>query len=159
MKDIKKKEFDENQITGFFDKETKMKGDLSFKGAFHIDGYFKGKINSESVLIIGDNGKVEADVTVGHLIVNGEIKGNVQAKNRIEIHSTGRVIGTVVTPTLVVEEGAFLESTCQTTDTIPPPISEKEAAEEKVFSPSPEKKAAEDEVSTATPEDKADTDY
>ncbi|MCK4645848.1 MAG: polymer-forming cytoskeletal protein [Candidatus Aminicenantes bacterium] len=155
----KKKAFDENQITGFFDKETKIKGDLSFKGAFHIDGHFIGKINSESVLIIGDNGKVEADVTVGHLIVNGEIKGNVQAKNRIEIHSTGRVIGTVVTPTLVVEEGAFLESNCQTTDTIPPPMSEKKAVEKKVFSPAPEKEAVEDEVSPSTPEDKVDTDY
>ncbi len=161
MKEMKekKKAFDENQITGFFDKETKMKGDLSFKGAFHIDGHFKGKINSESVLIIGDSGKVEADIEVGHLIVNGEIKGSVQAKDRIEIHSTGRVIGTVVTPTLVVEEGAFLESTCQTTDTIPPPMSEKKAVEEKIFSPAPEKEAVEDEVSTATPEDKVDTDY
>ncbi len=161
MKEMKekKKAFDENQITGFFDKETKMEGDLSFKGAFHIDGYFKGKINSESVLIIGDNGKVEADIEVGHLIINGEIKGTVQAKERIEIHSTGRVIGTVVTPTLVVEEGAFLESTCQTTDTIPPPMSEKKAVEKKVFSPAPEKEAVEDEVSTATPEDKVDTDY
>lgn len=161
MKEMKekKKAFDENQITGFFDKETKIKGDLSFKGAFHIDGHFIGKINSESVLIIGDNGNVEADVTVGHLIVNGEIKGNVQAKNRIEIHSTGRVIGTVVTPTLVVEEGAFLESNCQTTDTIPPPMSEKKAVEKKVFSPAPEKEAVEDEVSPSTPEDKVDTDY
>ena len=161
MKEMKekKKAFDENQITGFFDKETKMEGDLSFKGAFHIDGYFKGKINSESVLIIGDNGKVEADVEVGHLIINGEIKGTVQAKERIEIHSTGRVIGTVITPTLVVEEGAFLETTCQTTDTIPPPMSEKKAVEEKTFSPEPEKEAVEDNVSLSPPEDKVDTDY
>lgn len=161
MKEIKekKKEFDENQITGFFDKETKMKGDLSFKGAFHIDGHFTGKINSESVLIIGDSGKVDADIIVGHLIVNGEIKGNIQAKERVEIHSTGRVLGTVVTPTLVVEEGAFLETTCQTTDTIPSPISEKKAVEEKVFSPAPKKEAVEDEVSPSMPEDKVDTDY
>jgi cytoskeletal protein CcmA (bactofilin family) len=161
MKEIKekKKEFDENQITGFFDKETKMKGDLSFKGAFHIDGHFKGKINSESVLIVGDHGKVEADVIVGHLIVNGEIKGNIQAKDRIEIHSTGRVHGTVVTPTLVVEEGAFLETTCQTTDTIPPPVSEKKAVEEKIFSPAPKKEDVEDEVSPSKLEDKVDTDY
>jgi cytoskeletal protein CcmA (bactofilin family) len=161
MKEMKekKKAFDENQITGFFDKETKIKGDLSFKGAFHIDGHFIGKINSESVLIIGDNGKVDADIKVGHLIVNGEIKGSIQAKERIEIHSTGRVLGTVVTPILVVEEGAFLESTCQTSDTIPPPMSEKKAVEKKVFSPAPEKEAVEDEVSPSTPEDKVDTDY
>lgn len=121
----KKKEFDENKITGFFDKETKIKGDLSFIGAFHIDGHFKGKIDSESVLIVGDNGKVEADIKIGHLIVNGEIKGNIQAKERVEVNSTGRIIGTVITPVLVVEEGAYLESTCQTTDKVPQSMPEK----------------------------------
>jgi len=61
MKD-KKKEIDESKITGFFDKDTEFKGDLNFKGTFRIDGRFKGKIDSDSILIIGDNGKVEADI-------------------------------------------------------------------------------------------------
>jgi cytoskeletal protein CcmA (bactofilin family) len=57
---------------------------------------------------------VEADVKVGQLVINGEIHGNLQASERIEIHSKGRVYGTVLTPRLTVEEGAYLEATCQT---------------------------------------------
>lgn len=111
MKD-KKKEYDADKITGFFDRDTEFQGDLSFKGSFRIDGRFKGKIVSDSLLIVGEEGKVEADVRVGFLVINGEIKGNIQAAEKIEIHSRGRVIGTVSTPRLAVEEGAYIEANC-----------------------------------------------
>lgn len=130
MKD-KKREIDENKITGFFDKDTEITGDLSFKGSFRIDGHFKGTINSDSILIIGEDGKVEADVKVGFIIINGEIKGNIQALEKVEINSNGRVFGTIIAPKLVVEEGAYLESNCQTTDKRPSSIPEKEHPEKK----------------------------
>jgi len=117
----KKKEINEDKITGFFDKDTIIKGDLSFKGSFRIDGHFKGKIDSDSLLIIGEKGKVEADVKIGYIIINGEINGTIQAKDKVEINSQGRVIGTIITPKLIVEEGAYLEVNCQTTDKIPQP--------------------------------------
>ncbi len=122
MKD-KKREIEESKITGFFDKDTEIKGDLNFKGTFRIDGRFKGKIDSKSILIIGDSGKVDADIKIGHLIINGEIKGNIQATEKVEINGNGRVIGTIVSPKLMVEEGAYLEANCQTTDKMPQPSS------------------------------------
>lgn len=118
----KKKEISEDKITGFFDKDTVIKGDLSFKGSFRIDGHFKGKIDSDSLLIIGEKGKVEADVKIGYIIINGEIKGNIQAKDKVEINSLGRVVGTIITPKLIVEEGAYLEVNCQTTDKVSQPV-------------------------------------
>jgi len=119
----KKREIEESKITGFFDKDTEIKGDLNFKGTFRIDGRFKGKIDSKSILIIGDSGKVDADIKIGHLIINGEIKGNIQATEKVEINGNGRVIGTIVSPKLMVEEGAYLEANCQTTDKLPQPSS------------------------------------
>ncbi|MBD3414866.1 MAG: hypothetical protein GF421_10605 [Candidatus Aminicenantes bacterium] len=118
MKD-KKQSFDETKITGFFDKNTKFNGELEFKGSFRVDGRFKGNINSESSLVIGDNGKVEADIKIGSVLVSGEVKGTIQAKDKVEVHSSGKVIGTIITPKLIVEEGAFLEANCQTTDKMP----------------------------------------
>lgn len=117
----KRREVDESKITGFFDKDTQIRGDLEFKGSFRVDGFFKGTINSDSILIIGENGKVDADIRVGTVIIDGEIRGNVYAKGRVEIHSNGRVFGTVISPKLVIEEGAHLEAQCQTTDKIPTP--------------------------------------
>jgi len=129
MKD-KKREIEDDKITGFFDKDTEIKGDLTFRGSFRIDGLFKGKINSDSYLIIGENGQVEADVKIGYITINGEIKGNIQAKEKVEINSSGRVIGTIITPKLVVQEGAYLESNCQTTDGTPQSSSVKEPLKE-----------------------------
>jgi len=120
MKD-KRKEMEDTKISGFFDNGTEFKGDLKFKGSFRIDGYFQGKIESDSMLIIGDKGKVEADIYVGFVIINGEFKGNIRAAEKVEINSNGRVTGTIVTPKLIVEEGAQLEANCQTSAQVPLP--------------------------------------
>lgn len=125
----RKREIDETRMTGFFDKDTHIEGDLRFKGSFRIDGSFKGTIDSESTLIVGENGKIEAEIKIGYIVVNGEIKGNIQAKEKVEINSTGRVIGSVTAPKLVVEEGAYLETSCQTSDELPPPPELKEEPE------------------------------
>lgn len=109
----KKREYDEHKITGFFDKDTEFNGELTFKGSFRIDGHFKGTINSDSMLVIGEQGKVEADVKIGYMVISGEIKGTIRATDRVEVQSHGRVIGTIIAPTLVVQEGAFLEANCQ----------------------------------------------
>jgi cytoskeletal protein CcmA (bactofilin family) len=124
MKD-KRKEMEETKITGFFDNGTEFKGDLKFKGSFRIDGYFQGKIESDSVLIIGEKGKVEAEVYVGFVVINGEFKGNIRAVEKVEINSNGRVTGTIITPKLVVEEGAYLEANCQTSEQVPLPGAEQ----------------------------------
>jgi cytoskeletal protein CcmA (bactofilin family) len=109
----KRKEYDEHRMTGFFDKDTEFRGELSFKGSFRIDGRFKGTVVSDSMLVIGDQGVVEADVKVGYLVINGEIKGTLQAEEKVEIHGHARVFGTIITPKLKVEEGALIEAKCQ----------------------------------------------
>jgi len=119
MKD-KPRELNEARLAGLIDMESEFKGDLVFKGSFRIEGYFKGTITSDSLLVIGERGKVEADVKVGQLVINGEIHGHLQATDRVEIHEKGRVFGTVTTPRLIVAEGAYLEAACQT-QAAPPP--------------------------------------
>jgi cytoskeletal protein CcmA (bactofilin family) len=113
MKD-RPRELNETKLAGLIDMESEFKGDLTFKGSFRIEGTFKGTINSDSLLVVGERGKVEADVKVGQLVINGEVRGTLQASERIEVHNKGRVFGALLTPTLVVEEGAYLEATCQT---------------------------------------------
>jgi len=111
----RKYDLSEGKMTGFFDQDTFFHGDLSFKGSFRIDGNFKGKIDSDSMLIIGDTGNVEAEIKIGYLIINGEFKGNIQASEKVEIHEHGRVTGTINSPKMQVEDGAYLEVTCHTT--------------------------------------------
>jgi len=131
---MKEKEtnIDSGKITGFFDKNTEIEGTLKFNGSFQIDGSFNGKIDSSSILVIGKNGKVESEINIGVIIVNGEVKGNIHAKERVEIHPGGRVIGTIITPSLIVKDGANLEAQCHTTDSNLPPKTKKPKKETEV---------------------------
>ncbi len=119
MKDVKDRKVDESKISGFFDDGTEFNGELKFTGSFRVDGFFKGRIESESQLIIGERGKVEADAKVGFALINGEFRGTIQASERVEIHSRGRVFGTIQTPKLIIAEGAYLEANCQTLEAKP----------------------------------------
>lgn len=131
MKETKSKtEWNESKLTGFFDDGTEIEGELKFKGSFRIDGYFKGKVQSEDMLIIGEQGRVEADVHVGFAVVNGEFHGEIKCDDKVEIHDRGRVYGTVMAPRLLISENAHLEATCETTD-LPPTAADTGAAERK----------------------------
>jgi len=101
------------KVSGFIDKDTEIVGDIRFKDSFRIDGKFKGKILSGSSLIIGETGDVEADVEAGSISINGRVKGTLGATELIEIFSQGRGIGKMVTPKLIIEEGAFFQGSCQ----------------------------------------------
>lgn len=101
------------KVSGFIDKDTEIVGDIRFKDSFRIDGKFNGKIISGSSLIIGETGDVEADIEVGSISINGRVKGSMTATKLIEIFSQGRVTGKLVTPKLIIEEGAFFQGSCQ----------------------------------------------
>ncbi len=101
------------RVSGFIDKDTEIVGDIKFKDSFRIDGKFKGKILSGGSLIVGETGELEADVEAESISINGRVKGSFNAKDRIEIFSLGRVIGKIVCPKLVIQEGAFFQGSCQ----------------------------------------------
>ncbi len=78
---------------------TKVQGDIQFSGGFHVDGMIQGNIeaesDSQSVLSISEDGMVEGSVAVPHVILNGTVKGDVSAKERVELGANARVIGNV----------------------------------------------------------------
>lgn len=101
------------KVNAFIGKDTEVKGDIRFKESFRIDGVFKGKILAGNVLIIGENGKVDADIEVRSISINGKVNGSITAKDSAEIFSRARVTGNIITPKLLIEEGAFFQGTCQ----------------------------------------------
>ena len=92
-------------------------GELRFKGTFRIAGVVRGKIVSDNTLIVGESGKIEADIECGVISVRGTVNGNIVGHERIEILAGAKVRGSLVAPKLVVEEGAFLQGKCDTSDT------------------------------------------
>lgn len=97
----------------FLGESTSFKGELSFHGTVRIDGHFKGQIYSDGTLIVGEKGVVEADIDTHCVVISGEVHGNINAANSIEIHSKGKVYGSIVTSSLVMHDGVVFEANCR----------------------------------------------
>jgi cytoskeletal protein CcmA (bactofilin family) len=78
---------------------SQVNGDLNFTGGCHIDGTVKGNVgaasDSHSALSISEDGTVEGGVTVPYVVLNGIVRGDVVASQRVELGPTARVIGNV----------------------------------------------------------------
>jgi cytoskeletal protein CcmA (bactofilin family) len=96
--------------------ESTFEGKLVFDGTVRIDGRFKGEIHTDNVLVVGQGAKVEAHVDVGSIVINGEVVGDICAKNCVEIHAPGRLKGNLATPQLVIDKGVIFEGTCRMED-------------------------------------------
>jgi cytoskeletal protein CcmA (bactofilin family) len=83
-------------------------GSLSGSGGVRIEGTFEGQIGLKGLLVVGETGKVTCeDLRAVSVIVAGAVKGNITAQ-KVEIRSSGRVWGDIVTTAFATEEGAFL---------------------------------------------------
>ena len=104
---------DDATLNGFLDRGSHFTGDLKFEEGFRIDGKFEGKITSGHELVIGETADVEAEIHVGRLSVNGSLRGNVVASERIDLQPKARILADLTTPALSIEEGAFFQGSCK----------------------------------------------
>ena len=110
---VKKDRKDERvEFSGFMGEGTNFKGILGFNGTFRIDSEFEGEIVTSDTLIIGESAVISAEITVGTIYISGKVIGNITAKERVEINSTGEVYGNIKTPVLVIDEGVIFEGNC-----------------------------------------------
>jgi len=100
-------------VTTLLGKGSEFEGKLSFEGTVRVDGKLTGEIFTDDVLIVGEGAEVNAEVTVGGIVVQGIVRGNITAKRSVEIHSPGKVKGNINTPSLFIEKGVFFDGHCQ----------------------------------------------
>ncbi len=89
---------------------TRIIGDVQFSGGFHVDGHVKGNVDappdSGATLSVSDAGVVEGSVAVPNVVLNGTVKGDILAHDRIELGATARVTGNVYYGLIEMEMGA-----------------------------------------------------
>lgn len=97
--------------TSFLGKGTYIDGKFQVEGNVRMDGNFKGEIQGNADLIIGEGAYVEANVQVRNLTIMGELHGVVHCAEKLEIHNTGKVVGEIKAGKLIIEENAIFEGT------------------------------------------------
>jgi len=96
-----------------FQKGAEFKGLLEFKKPLKICGKFEGEINGQSLLFIEKGAHIKAHINTHHLIVQGEIVGNIIAKEKVELLEGASVTGNIRTPNLEIEDGVVFEGQCE----------------------------------------------
>ncbi len=95
-------------LTAFIDQGSEFEGKLSFQDSVRIDGVFRGEIESEATLIVGESGEIQASIRSCTVVMSGALEGNIVATHKVVLHKSARVHGNIQTPNLVIEEGALL---------------------------------------------------
>jgi len=86
--------------------DTHIKGDMTFESIARLLGTFEGKITSKGELQVASGASCRAAVEAGKVTIDGEIEGNVTARERVELTAKAKVKGDMVAARLVVAEGA-----------------------------------------------------
>ena len=95
------------QPAGRISRTLAIKGEITGSDDMFVDGDIQGKINiAEGRVTIGANGRVTADIVAREIVVQGNVKGNLHGRERVQIGSTGCARGNVITRRFVVEDGA-----------------------------------------------------
>ncbi len=101
------------EITALLGQGTQFEGKLFFEGRVRIDGEFRGEIRSNDVLIIGEGADVDAEIEVATVIIKGGIvKGNVRARESIELYVPARVSGNLHSPEIFMDKGVQFSGSC-----------------------------------------------
>lgn len=103
----------QNRIDSLVGAGTKIEGNVSFTGGLRVDGEIKGNVVADlgkpSTLVLSEHARVDGEIKVTHLVVNGTIVGPVNATEYLELQSKAKVRGDVHYKTLEIQLGAIVE--------------------------------------------------
>jgi cytoskeletal protein CcmA (bactofilin family) len=87
------------KIDTLVDARTRINGVVEFAGGFHLDGTINGNVSGEpgaqSFLWVGEKGTIEGSVMVSNIVLNGLVRGDIDATGRVELGEKARVLGSV----------------------------------------------------------------
>ena len=102
----------ENEFPTIIGADAKFKGELSFEKSVKVLGSFEGRIDTKGDLVVASGGMLQADVEAGNIIIEGELNGNVAAKDMVELKQSARLQGDLRCERLIVTEGARFVGHC-----------------------------------------------
>jgi cytoskeletal protein CcmA (bactofilin family) len=107
---FKRKPNSSSKIDTLIGAKTRINGDVEFTGGFHLDGYISGNLigdlSGDAVLSVSEQGCIEGSVVAPNIVLNGMVKGDIEANGRVELGPQARVLGNVHYTTLETAVGA-----------------------------------------------------
>jgi cytoskeletal protein CcmA (bactofilin family) len=98
-----------SESTSLVSRDIEFEGEISGQENLHVDGRIKGVVKLHGDILIGSGGMVEADIEAENIIIQGQVNGNVIARQQLEIRSTGKLFGNCTARSIDIKEGAMFE--------------------------------------------------
>ena len=102
-----------SQVESIIGANTSVKGSLTSSGALRIDGQFEGDVSLTADLIVGESGRVTAQVAAKNALVAGSVTGNMDVTDKLELLPSAKVIGDLTVGSLIIGEGAVFKGKCE----------------------------------------------
>lgn len=102
-------------VSAFVGKGVDFKGTIAYQGTVRIDGTLEGEIQTEGVLLVGEEAVLKAKVSAGTIVCKGKITGDITAKEKVKLRAPAVITGGVKTPMLSIEEGVLFNGTLEMT--------------------------------------------
>ena len=103
----------QNRIDSLIGAGTRVNGDVIFSGGLRVDGEVHGNIGCEKgqggTLVISEHARVEGEIAVGHVVINGTVVGPVVAGESLELLPNARVTGDVEYHQIEMQQGAVVQ--------------------------------------------------
>ncbi len=87
----------------------RLDGHLQSSGVVKVAGTVHGSVSADDQVLVAKGGRVEGDVHAREAVLGGEVMGFIVAEERVEIQPSAVIRGDIVTPRLMVHEGAVLD--------------------------------------------------
>ncbi len=104
-----------DDVSAFVGKGVVFKGTITYNGTVRIDGTLDGEINTDGVLLVGEEAVITAKVTAGTIVCKGKITGEIQARDKMKLRAPAILNGGITTPVLSIEEGVTINGTLEMT--------------------------------------------
>lgn len=103
---FKNNQINEKEIETIIGHSVRVKGDFHTKGSMQIEGQLEGTLKIGNDLIVGEGAKIIANAHANRMMISGEINGNINAKESLEITETAVINGDIEAKVLSVDPGA-----------------------------------------------------
>jgi cytoskeletal protein CcmA (bactofilin family) len=100
------------ELTTMLGTGSRVEGTFEVKGGVRIDGEIEGSLRTDSILTIGPNGRIKANIAARECLVAGTVDGDITVKDVLELERNARVTGNIVARILRIHDGAILNGHC-----------------------------------------------
>ena len=112
---------------------TSFRGEFDLAGLLRIEGDFHGIIRTKGEVWVSRNGRAECDINAGTVLIGGLVRGEIFASEKVEILSSGMMIGNIRTPRLIIHETVIFHGTCKITKKVLEEENKKQETKSEVF--------------------------